>query len=258
MRRALCFALLVVCSACSGEEPDPSASDPARPLPVRLVAQNLELLPGDALAARIGFDPIDNAAHIIVTPREADARISVCALSSVDAALPGSGSCKRDIASGVREPIRARDMRAIAIKAAGANAVRADIRLEFEEASRAVTIVLPRLRAPASPDCADNACNPFFELVPTAAGAFQARARWTGPDATLVLLQGSVLGRSHTATGIPYGEPARASGASPLAIETTMGAPAEYAVVLRHQNLRPGAPALEDVVLEIDWPPRSS
>jgi hypothetical protein len=67
------------------------------------------------------------------------------------------------------------------------------------------------------------------------------------------LLQGSVLGRSATATGIPYREAARAQGISPLSITAEMSARGEYALVIRQD---PGARAtgLRNVRIDALWP----
>jgi hypothetical protein len=249
--------LLVLAAACSGDPvTDPTRTGEPQPPVARLIAQNLELIPGAEHAVRIGLKAADDAAHVIVTIHHARARVSICPITSLDGPLPAITSCRRDIGSGVREPVGIPGLRALAIVASGTDAFRADARIEFAEGERAVRIAAPRVRAPAGSSCRDNACNAFFELTPPIAGAFAATASWRGPEATLVLLQGSVLARSQTATGLPYGEPARADGASPLRIMTTLAAPAEYAVVFRHRTIRPGEAALEDVVLEINWPAR--
>ena len=65
--------------------------------------------------------------------------------------------------------------------------------------------------------------------------------------------QGSVLGGSLTATGIPYREAARADGSSPLSIATNLSSQAEYGLVIT-QPPGPAAAPLGDVILNSTWP----
>ena len=136
----------------------------------------------------------------------------------------------------------------------GAQEVTADVLLVYDETSRAVSFRLPTVQdPPGAAACKDNACNPFFEVRPTRSGDFSARATWTGPAATLVLLQGSVLGRSFTATGVPYREASKDRGESALEVGARLSAPAEYALALM-QSAGPGRGALRDVTIEATWP----
>lgn len=253
MTRALAAASLALALvACGGDGPSRTGD---RPPVATLIAQNVELLPGDDAALRIAFEPYEGAAQVIVASTPPTAA-TVCPLRALDEPLPARARCRRDIGSGVREPVGMRDMGAIAITIDGGASVRANIRVEFEEAGRDVAIAMPVIRPPAGArDCADNACTPFFELVPTRGGPFGARATWTGPAGALELLQGGVLGRAETATGLRYAVPARADGVSPLRISTTLSAPGEYALVLRQDALGPGATPMRDVRLEVEWPP---
>ena len=67
------------------------------------------------------------------------------------------------------------------------------------------------------------------------------------------MLQGSVLGRSLTATGIPYREAARADGDAPLSIKATLSSQAEYALVIT-QPPGPSAAPLHNVIVDASWP----
>ncbi|HEX9711302.1 MAG TPA: hypothetical protein VGB52_01980 [Actinomycetota bacterium] len=250
-RLTLCVLLLVLTAACSGEGTVPP---PGQQPSASLIGRGLQLPAGDPL--RIGFQPFTGAARVIVRFEPSDAVVDVCALRMLDEPVdPSRAGCVRDVRAGVRETVTGAGMRGVAIVVRSEQRVTTDLVLEYEEGERAITIALPVVPPPpGGRDCSDNACNPFFELQPTRAGRFSAHARWDGPDGALVLLQGSVLGRSQTATGIPYAEPARDEGTPPLELETSMTAPAEYAIALRH--LRAGAtiPPMRNVVLEVTWP----
>ena len=63
----------------------------------------------------------------------------------------------------------------------------------------------------------------------------------------------SVLGRSLTATGIPYREAARADGSPPLSIKATLSSQAEYALVIT-QPPGPSAAPLQNVIVDASWP----
>ena len=251
--------LAMALASCTGGDPaaDPTSTTPAEPPTLTLIGENIELLPGPDLALRIGFEATTPSAQIIVTSRPDTARVSVCPLSAIDDPLPPIEECRRDIGSGVREPVSAPDMRAVALLLRGEAAVRSSIRLEYPDGGRTIDLRFPRLRAPTTTACEDNACNAFFELIPTAGGPFEARATWSGPAGTLVLQQGSILGRSQRATGVPYAEAARDDGAAPLSIATRLRAPGEYALAFFHRVQRPGEPALRDVVISARWPASS-
>jgi hypothetical protein len=128
------------------------------------------------------------------------------------------------------------------------------VRLEYDDGGHQVSAQIPFLPAPESAQaCKDNGCNPFFEVTPLRSGTFTATATWKGPAGTLEILQGSVLGRSQTATGIPYREAARANGPPPLSIASGLSSQAEYAVVIT-QPIGPSAAPLTDVFLSASWP----
>jgi hypothetical protein len=246
--RAVVHALVLVLAlaACTGNAPKTAPSKQGPPT-ATLRAQNLELFPGRP--ARIGFEPLGHSAEVIVTTASAGVPIEICGLDDVDAPVPARGC--GSVASGVREPVSEPDLAAVELRIGGDRAVRADVLIEFPDDGRDVVVVLPALRAPEGP-CGDNACNPFLELTPLHGGDFRARATWTGHEATLVLLQGRVLGRAQTATGAPYIEPARADGAPPLGIDATLQAPGEYALAFRARAR--GGDALTGVRLEASWP----
>jgi hypothetical protein len=98
--------------------------------------------------------------------------------------------------------------------------------------------------------CKDNACNPFFEVLPVRGGAFTATARWTGGAGRVELLEGRVLARSLTSTGIPYRIAATAAGPPPLSIRATMNAPGEYALALSNAS----ADDLTRIEIDAAWP----
>lgn len=252
MRPRLLAVLLMSAAACTGDAtPAPTATEPDRPTTATLRAENLELLPGNDIG--FTFDAADSAATVLATLTPGTARATICTRSSQQTAP----DC-RTIASGVREPFSSQGLLGLTIGVFGDQPARANVVLEFAEASRSIGIGFPVMRAPVSLPCDDNACNPFFELDPPVGGSFEATATWQGPDAALVLLQGSVRGRSQTATGIPYLEAAMDAGSAPLSIGTGLRAPGEYALVFRHRDLRPGEPPLRDVAITATWPATSS
>jgi hypothetical protein len=131
----------------------------------------------------------------------------------------------------------------------GATSAHVNVRLEFDEKDRQVSAVIPFVGSPPSAaTCADNGCNPFFEVRPVKNGLFTARASWSGAAATLTMLQGSVVARSQTATGIPYRKAATQSGTTSAQIRTQLTAPGEYALALTQ------AGTLRDVRIDASWP----
>jgi hypothetical protein len=76
-----------------------------------------------------------------------------------------------------------------------------------------------------------------------------ATATFGGGPATLELLQGTILGHSFTATGVPYRDAAHAQGSSPLHIAAETSAPGEYALALRDTS----ASSLSDVTIDATW-----
>lgn len=251
----LCAFALTSCirgSSTATPSPTPSSN---RPPAATLFARNLIVFPGDDRAIRIAFEPFEDAARVIVNASTTDAPITVCPLAAIDAPLPALAACKRNIGNGVREPISEPGLRALAFRSDSPSQVSFDLVLEFDEVGRDVQIVIPILRPPpGNVDCADNGCNPFFELTPTRGGPFRARATWSGSPAALVLLQGNVLARAQTSSGVPYAEPARALGSSPLAIATKMSAPGEYALAFRHTGTASTQRDLTGIRIDVSWP----
>jgi hypothetical protein len=243
----------LVASATHKATPRPAGGVPPE---ATLYAQNLSLSSGAAQALRIAFDSArfggtEPSARVIATTKPDTATVVACPLPSLDARIPAVRGCQT-LASGVREVVGARGMRALAIVLLSPSAARADVVLSFDEVSRHVAVKLPFVPGDAArAECKDNACNPFFEVRPTRNGSFEASATWTGGGAaTLVMFQGSVLGHSASATGLPYLEAARANGPPPLRVTGQMTAPGEYALALRQDS---GA-GLHDVLIDARWP----
>lgn len=234
--------------------PDAEAPDGGPPT-AELLAENLTLFEGPGAAARVGFDPADPSARLIVRLEPDTASLRLCPLGAITDDLPPLAAC-RDAASGVREAVtRSAGLGAVAIVLEGAERATADVRIEFAERTRAIEVRLPRLpEPPPGRDCSDNACNPFFELLPARGGDFRASARWEGDEGRLALLQGRVRARSFTATGIPYRVPAEVEGASPLRIASKLSAPGEYALAFSNPQAGSAGGAFADVVLEVSWP----
>ena len=248
MRRAavLIVALLSACTAGG------NAKQSGVPT-VKLLAENLQLFPGAEQAVRIGFQTATGSTFIIADLKPDTAALAVCPLTSLGAEIPPVATCKT-VGSGVREAISSSDLAAVALVVSGVASARANVQLEYDDGGHAVSVQVPFLGAPdTSAACKDNGCNPFFELTPVRNGAFSASAAWKGPGGTLIMLQGSVLGRSLTATGIPYREAARADGKSPLSISATLSSQGEYALVMT-QPPGPTAAPLENVIVNATWP----
>lgn len=249
MKRAVPLLAILALAACAGGGPGKQSGVPT----VRLLAQNLSLFPGSDQAARIGFQTGSDSANIIVDLTPDTAALAVCPLTALGGQLPPLSSCK-DVGSGVREPITSSGLTAVALVVSGVSSARANVRLEYDDGGHQITVQIPFLPAPDSAAaCRDNNCNPFFELTPLRSGAFTATATWKGPAGTLALLQGSVLGRSQTATGIPYREAARKDGTPPLTITSQLSSQGEYALAIS-QPAGPNAAPLIGVFLSASWP----
>ncbi len=249
MKRLAPFVLAFAMAACTGGNPAGQSGVPT----VKLLVQNLSLFPGSDQAVRIGFQTGSSSANIIVDLRPDTAALAVCPLTALGAEIPAPTTCK-DIGSGVREPITASGLAAVALVVSGVPSARADVRLEYDDGGHQISVQIPFLPAPDSAAaCKDNNCNPFFELTPLRNGPFTATAAWKGPAGTLTLLQGSVLGRSETATGIPYREAARKDGAPPLTITSQLSSQGEYALAIT-QPAGPSAAPLTNVFLSASWP----
>ena len=249
MKRVACLAVGLMLAACTGGVPAKQSGVPT----VKLLAQNLSLFPGSAQAVRIGFQTASGSADIIVDLTPDTASVAVCPLTAAGASMPPVTTCK-DIGSGVREPITSGGLAAIGLVLLSVQSARANVRLEYDDGGHQVSVQISFLPAPEGVEaCKDNGCNPFFELTPIRNGAFTATAAWKGPAGTLAMLQGSVLARSQTATGIPYREAARKDGAPPLSISAQLSSQGEYALSIT-QPIGPLAAPLTDVFLGASWP----
>ena len=249
MKRVASLTVVLMLAGCTGAAPVKQSGVPT----VKLLAQNLSLFPGSAQAVRIGFQTASGSADIIVDLIPDTASVAVCPLTAVGASMPSVTTCK-DVGSGVREPITSDGLSAIGLVLLSVQSARANVRLEYDDGGHQISVQIPFLPAPESVDaCKDNGCNPFFELTPLRNGAFTATAAWKGPVGTLAMLQGSVLARSQTATGIPYREAARKDGAPPLSISSRLSSQGEYALTIT-QPVGPLAAPLTDVFLDANWP----
>jgi len=249
VKQAVTLLAILVLAACTGGGPAKRSGVPT----VKLLAENLQVFPGVEQAVRIGFQTAAGQTDIIADLKPDTAALAVCPLTSLGADLPPIATCK-DVGSGVRETIASSGIRAVALVISGVPSARANVQLEYDDGGHDLSVQIPFLAAPdTSATCKDNGCNPFFELTPARTGAFSATAAWKGPAGTIVMLQGSVLGRSLTATGIPYREAARADGRSPLSITGTMSSQGEYALVITQPPGSEAAP-LQNVIVNASWP----
>jgi len=249
VNRVAPIMIVLALAACTGGSPAKQSGVPT----VTLLAQNLSLFPGTDQAVRIGFQPGSSSANIIVDLTPDTTALAVCPLTTLGAEIPALTTCK-DVGSGVREPITASSLTAVALVVSGVPSARANVRLEYDDGGHQLSMQIPFLPAPDSAAaCKDNNCNPFFELTPLRNGPFTATATWKGPVGTLALLQGSVLGRSQTATGIPYREAARQDGPPPLTITAQLSSQGEYALAIS-QPAGPDAAPLTGVFLSATWP----
>ena len=247
----LLLALTAALPACREDffDPTPGQTGPSQRR-VEVVARNVTLLPGEANAIRLGFGAKDPSAHIRVERPGGSGRIIACPLRDVGDPLPDLSACMPDVPDGVRTSITLTDLGGIALIREG-DPLALEIRLEFEEDDRSLTLHLPVIERPAgAAACKDNACNPVFELLPLRAGRFTATARWSGGEARLEMLEGRVLARSFSSTGIPYRIAGGSSGTSPLSFTATLSAPSEYALALANTS----TDDMRGIVLEAAWP----
>ena len=248
-RTLVLIVLALVLGACkSGGSPGATTSSTAPSTTTRVLAQNLALFEGEEQAVRLGFEPLAASTDVIVEFSPDTAQVALCPLVDPADTLPPVATCK-SVGSGVRESISAPNLGALGIVLTGTASARANVLLEFDPRAREVTAIIPFVAAPAGASvCADNQCKPFFEIRPVKNGPFTATASWTGSPATLVMLQGSVLGRSLTATGIPYRKAAVQTGAASAEIRAQLTSPGEYALALTQSG------ALRNVRIDASWP----
>lgn len=182
------------------------------------------------------------------TPK--DARLTACPLASLEDVAGPLGECTRDVNQGVRTPLaggihlfRLESDRPISL----------DLLMGYIGGGE-VEVRYPRtLPATSAAACADHACDAFFERLPVASGRLLTSASFEGGIGTLLVEQGRVLGRSLTATGVPYRIAGQRTGGPPLAVEASVTSNDEYAVSLQ-QSPGPGANGLRDIRLRMTWP----
>jgi hypothetical protein len=233
-------------------EPTPRRS--LRPPTVSIVAQNVRLTIDAARAVRFGFVAAEPTIRIIVTYPDTGAIVAACALERFDSPAqdPNRPQCKRELPSGVREELSAPAVGAVAIWVRSGNPVTANVRVEYAEGARprVVRLGFPLLPAPANPSaCKDNACNPLVEITPVRGGNFTADATWIGGVARLALLQGRLLAKSFSATGVPYAVPAEDRDGARTSIRARLSSPAEYGLVVDENRTD-----ITDVVITTRWP----
>jgi hypothetical protein len=249
-RIALSLALLIALTGCREGffDPTPSGNTP-RP-GVELIGQNIRMLPGAAEAVRVSFTPKDPSVRVRIERSSNTGRVIACPLRSIDDPIPPEASCLPDLPDGVREPLTLPGLGAIALVREG-DQITIDLLLDYEEGGRTFDIRIPVVPVPAGvTTCKDNACNPFFEVIPPRGGGFSASAEWASGDGKLELLAGRVRARSFSSTGIPYGIAATQTGPSPVVIKAEINASAEYALALSNA----GAVELLQIRIHAVWP----
>lgn len=251
MRRwALTAALLLSLAGCREDFFDPTPGQSAPAPNVEFIAENVEILAGEASAVRIAFQPKDVAVRLRVERSSSGGRLVACPLRSIDDAIPAASECLPDLPDGVRESLTSTGLGAVALIREG-DPITLGIRIDFEEAGRRITIRIPRIPRPAGASvCKDNGCNPFFELLPVRTGGLTAAAHWTGGAARLEVVEGRILARAFSSTGIPYRVAGERAGESPLAVSANLNAPSEYAIAL----VNTGTEELAAVEIEMTWP----
>ena len=252
MRRLACLVvLLLALTACGKDFFDPTPSRTAEPSTVELFARNLTLLAGDASAVRISFRPKDPSARLRIERSTDEGRVIACPLRTIEDPIPPVERCLPDVPDGVRENLTTPGLGAVALIREG-SPMTIELRLSYEQGGRTFVIRAPAVRAqPSRAACADNACSPVFELTPLHTGRLKATMSQSGLTvATFSLLEGRVQARALSSTGIPYGIVQTRTGGGPLAIDTDVTAPSEYALVIDNTS----GSDLADVQVTIAWP----
>lgn len=247
----LALVIVVLLGACSEDFFDPTPGRDGADAPaVELIGENIRMIPGEPNAVRIGFEPKDLSARVRIARSSTDGRVIACALRTIDDPLPPAERCIPDLSDQVRETLTTAELGAIALVREGAP-ITVDLRLEYEEGDRDFSIRLPAVERPAdTAACTDNACNPFFEVSPVRGGRFTATVSWTGGDGRLELLEGRVLARAFSSTGIPYGIAAADAGVGRVSVSAQLRAPSEYALALTNT----GAATMTAVRIDASWP----
>lgn len=259
-RRILLAALLALAAACAGDEPLPRSG--GKPPTVTLIANGVVLNQGRDAPTIFGVDAAGSTISIIVNHGNR-ASIDAYLLEEPTSPVPSKEcettagvrrdlTCVRSIASGVRETLEWRgDVKAIALVLREGPG-RVDLRFDYDEGSRNVSMRLPALAPPPRASaCRDNGCNPYLEIMPLRGGSLTATATFTGGPARLQVQQGRVIGKAFSGTGIPYRIPAEDPGSSGLRVSTRLDAPGEYALAFMNEN--PSA-AITGIVIEARWP----
>jgi hypothetical protein len=252
MRRfTLLIALSLALASCREGFFDPTPGDDGKQATgAELIGVNIRMLEGEANAVRVSFRPKDPSARLRIERSSPNGRIVACGLRQIDDPLPPVEECLPDVPDGVRETITTTGLGAIVLVREG-DPITIDFRLSYEEGGRAFSIRIPVIDPPPSaPMCTDNACNPFFELTPTRGGAFTATANFEDGVGTLQLLEGRVLAKAFSSTGIPYRTAAIRSGVSPLTVTSQLNAPSEYALALSNA----GTNGVTAVKIDATWP----
>jgi hypothetical protein len=248
---ALAVALALLLGACSEDFFDPTPGGDSADAPaVELVGENIRMIPGEANAVRIAFKPKDVSARVQIARSSTEGRVTACALRTIDDPLPPVDRCIPDLPHRVRETLTIAGLGAVVLVREG-DPIEIDLRLEYEEGRRDFSIRIPSVqRPPGASICKDNACNPFFEVRPVRAGCFRVTASWSGGPARLELLEGRVLARAFSSTGIPYRIAAGEGGPGPLSLTAQLNAPSEYALALTNT----GGGDLSGIRIDATWP----
>lgn len=251
MRRPIALlALVVALTACGDDFFDPTPGQKAQVPGVELLGRNIRLVSGTEAAFRVSFRPRDPSVRVRIDRSSPAGRVIACPLKTIDDPLPPESSCKPDLPDGVRESFTSSGLGAIALVREG-DPITIDLVLDYEEGGRSFQIRMPSIPVPpGAASCKDNACNPFFELAPLRAGRFTATAQWSAGNAKLELLEGRVLARAFSSTGIPYRLAATTTGTSPLTIGAQLNAPGEYALAL----VNVGIVELKSIRINVSWP----
>lgn len=246
----VCLGLAALLAACSDDFFDPTPGGDAAPPAVELIGQRVSMLEGETNAVRISFKPKDPSVRLRISRSSSEGRVVACALRTIEDAIPSVDRCIPDLPDGVRETLTTAGLGAIALVRHG-EPITIDLRLEYEGGGRAFSIRLPTIERPAGGSvCKDNGCNPFFEVRPVRAGRFTASVSWTGGRGHVELLEGRVLARAFSSTGIPYRIAASDDGPGPLSVSAQMNAPSEYALAVTN----PGEAALNAIRIDATWP----